>query len=204
MRRRISIVMAVALLTGSACAAGDIDLDVVLDELGTTDMSESDDPGVQAAGETVVEILSVREAEENLARGVAERDLAAVEQASRLRPDDPKYPMYEAAILKASEFDADISQRNGAINRSMILLATQNPKMQLPELVRVGQELNLTALRDVLRSGRDFEGRDRLADAYCKGLTRAYPKNTEKFPQEVASYLLIEADYSLIPNCRTD
>jgi len=198
MRLRISIVMTVALLLGSACAAGDIELDAVLDELGTTELSESDDPGVQAAGETVVEILSVREAEENLARGVAERDAAAMQQASRLRPEDPRYPMHELALAETGE--KATGEQKALADRTIMLVWTQNPDMSIPEVKRVAGEMYLNALRDVIKSAPEFEGRAEKVVAYCTAIEKKYPEmHTERFPQEVALYLALEADRSLCP-----
>jgi hypothetical protein len=198
MRLRISIVMAVVLLSASACAAGDIDLDLVLDELGTTDLSESDDPGVQAAGETVVEILSVREAEENLARGIAERDPAAIEQARRLRPEDPRYPMHALALSETGE--GGTGQQKILAISTIGLIWGQNPDMERSEVLLVSHEMYGNALRDIIKSAPEFEGRAGKVKAYCHFITKTYPEdNTEAFPQRVAFYLALEADRSLCP-----
>ncbi len=198
MRRiqRIATIMTVTLLFGSACAAGDIDLDVVLDELGTTDLSESDDPGVQAAGETVVEILSVREAEENLARGIAERDPAAIQQAGRLRPEDPRYPMHELALAETNGKPS--GQQKDLSGRTIMLVWAQNPDMPIPEVKRVAGEMYLDALRDVIKSAPEFEGRAGKVEAYCSAIEKEYPDmHTERFPQDVALYLAVSADFTL-------
>jgi len=199
MRLRISIVMAVALLSASACAAGDIDLDVVLDELGATDMSESEDPGVQAAGETVVEILSVREAEENLARGIAERDAAAMQQAGRLRPDDPRYPMHEFALGETGEMA--VGARADLAVRTLELVRAQNPDMPIRAAKRTGSEMYLNALREVINSAPEFEGRAENLAAYCVGINKNYSDEyTKDFPQQVTLYLALEADRTLCPS----
>jgi len=194
-RLALAAVATVSLVTG-ACSPGDFDN--FLDAFDTVDLSESSDAGERAAGEIAVEVLSVREAEDNLQRGVAEHDQAAIQQAARLRPDDPKYPLYEAALLTQSSTTADAYASNQSLITGFGLVAEQNPQMEQPEVIRITQEIYLEALRDFIVSLPEFEGRDRMIMAYCGGITTVYPNdNTEKFPQQVTLYLTLSADFSL-------
>jgi len=192
MRVRVALAIAVVLVL-SACDPGDIDL--VLDDFGSTDLSASDDPGEQAAGDSVVEILSSREAERNLDRAIAEGDPDAANTASNLQPDDPRYPAYEAALNTGPDnqdahFDAvgEVAER----------VTRQDPDIEPMERARVSQELIMNAQRDVLRSNPDIENADRIRASYCLAINQFYPNfYTDAFPQEVSLFLALEADFSL-------
>jgi len=207
--RHISIVMTAVILFGSACAAGDIDLDLALDEIGATDMSESDDPGIRAAGETWVEVLSAREAEDNHARALATLDPDAAHQAAVLRPNDPRYPMTEAVLLQAND-RGGTAQSWMSFGSALDLIAAEQeqkaaqqgkPKPSPTELRRIYNERYLDAAEAAIRASTNGEVRDRIIKEYCAGINEKYVKaHTDEFPLEVAEYLAWEADRSLCPN----
>jgi hypothetical protein len=193
MRRRASLVVLIALITG-ACGPGDLDL--VLGEGATEDLTASPEPGVRAAGESAVEILSAREAERNLDVALTEGDLDAIARARNLRSDDPRYTAYEAALY-TGQGDAQ-GPRREAIVETARRITTQDPDITPQARARVGEEMYLTALRDVLLARPEYEGRARALSTYCYGINDFYPQYfTGEFPQEVSLYLALEADFGL-------
>lgn len=190
-RTRAIAAIAVMTIGVSACAPGEVA--GIVDDLPTQDLTQSDDPTLRAAGQTPLEILSAREAEDNLARGLAETDLNAVRQASRLRPADPRYVGFEAAVLESKS-----EEEEEAVGRLRTLIADQHPDATPTERVRIGQEAYLNALREVIRSNPAFDGREEKIGEYCKAINTTYSSyNLDEFPSEVAFYLAVEADFSL-------
>jgi hypothetical protein len=193
-RSRIAIFAIVAALVSGACAGGDIG--EVLDIFGETDLSASDDQGVRASGDTVIEILSTREAEDNLERGLAENDVDAVIQAGALRPTDPRYPMHQAVLLEANSQPGS-PQSWGAMITALGLVSAHNPEKDPNELKRLAHEMYLDALRDAAIASPVEAVRERLVEQYCAGINGRYTtSHTDEFPLEVAIYVAT-ADRSL-------
>jgi len=200
MRTRLVLLIVVALVA-TACDPGDIDF--VLDEFPSADLSQSDDPGERTAGASAIEILTIREAEESFERGLDEFDLEAVQQAERLRPDDPKYDFYEAAILAGSDSnDAGVrADAQRALADAGDDYRAAHPDMSPVESHRAVMEAYINALRDVIRIAPAGEENDRRKFAYCLYINDWFPQVfTNQFPQETSFFLAVEADFSLCTN----
>lgn len=212
MRRRLTIAsVVIVMLSVTACGADE--LDGFLDALGTADLGLSADPVQRAAGETPIEVLSAREAENNLARGLMDSDVSAIQQAAALRPGDPRYPMHEAVLLEAT----DGPGASMALETAMALVTINTPgwlDCNSPETLaeeeacnrtikdskRRGLEAYLDATLEAIRATADPTIRSALTDRYCEGINSEYPSaHTDDFPQEVSLYLAIQADFTVCP-----
>lgn len=197
MRARLVLAL-VLVLVATACDPGDIEL--VLDQLPSEDLSQSDDPGERSAGASAIEILTIREAEENLDRGLATLDVEAVQQAERLRPDDPRYDFYEAAILAGADptdlganADATRAQTDGGAD-----FGRAHPELEGRAKGLGAVEAYMNALREVISLSPPGDARDRRVATYCRYINNLYPEMfTGEFPQQVSLYLALEADFSV-------
>lgn len=201
MRVRLSLLVAVVLVL-SACSGEEIE--GFLDLIPDSDLSQSADAGERAAGRSATDLLTVAEAEENLERGIVEGDVEAVRQASRLRPDDSRYHFYEAALLAGEDFatnEAAAAAYQVASRRGGFHFGAEHPEVEnATERGRLAIETYLNALLDVIERSPAGPARDRRIESYCTGLTDFYaPGYTNHFPQEVALYLAVEADFTVCP-----
>ena len=200
-RPRIAALVVVSALVATACGAEE--LDGFLDALETADLSISADASERAAGETPIEILAAREAEEQLALGISELDPVDAARASALRPDDVRYPFYEAAILwaEAGGGDANKPAMQAAQIEGMARIIRQEDTFDQIDIQRIAMENQLLAVADVLRKRPEFEDRDKLVAEYCKGINTTYPGSfAERFPAETTAFLTLQADRSLCPS----
>jgi hypothetical protein len=185
-RIRLATLATVVALVGSACAAGEIG--EVLDIFGESDLSQSEDPGTRASGETVVQVLSAREAEDNLERGLTDNDPDAIAQAGTLRPFDPRYPMREAVLREANRA-GDLPGWEAMI-RAMGLISALNPGRSPSELKRLAYEMYLDALRDAIYVSPAPTARERMLTSYCEGISSKYVNRyASEFPLETTIYV---------------
>lgn len=199
--RRLALLVAVVVVV-SACSGEEIE--GFLDIIPESDLTQSDDPGERAAGESAVEVLTIAEAEENLERGIAEGDIDAVRQAGRLRPNDSKYDFYEAALLAGEDLGENeqaAADYHAAASRGGFNFGAQHPEVEDPLAQgRLSVEAYLDALLHVIESSPPGEANNRRIDTYCSAISGFYSQTyIDRFPQEVAFYLAVQGNLNLCP-----
>ena len=177
-----------ALTVSTACVPGEMGdmFDFALD------WALSDDPGLQAASQAHEEMVNDTLARQNFEQGIETVDAVAFEQAATLRPAEPRYAVYAAAVHAANgEFD----EANKNSQRAIEALEKLYPEASQQEIQRRWAELHLEASRDlILNSGTDRLDAE-LREGYCVNLTNNY---RVLFGDSVDGVLyLATADYSL-------
>jgi hypothetical protein len=188
-RRRLLALLAVASLTLAACDPGEL-LDYVGDAL-STDMAESEDPTLRAAGRSAADVAAEEEARTALDVAVATRDPLDAVVAERARPTDPRYTFYTAVLAGAADeggvaFDA--------IQRGSRLVVDQHPDLSSSQRARIASEYYLDAVRHVLEADDDFENRDELVHVYCTEISGGHTERFSDQPTEVAFFLSLQVN----------
>jgi len=181
MKSRVAAAIALMALVVSACGATDIA--DFLDETPTQDLSQSPDPALEAVGESASVVADIGQAEAALEEGILSGFPEDAAEAQEFRPDDPRYPIYEAVLYTgfnkvnlAGEEDAEANaeaeaNESAARRRAATLIRAQNPDATLEEATRIQAEMELAAMLDVLQSNTTTGvGRfdvQVLLDEYC-------------------------------------
>jgi hypothetical protein len=172
--KKIALAVAVATLALSACSPGE--LSDFLDEVPGEDLSQSADPALQAAGESVEVIEEIRLVDEQLGGAVILGDVDLIRDAKLGRPDDPRLDLYEAAVLTVGLVPNLRNDEDTAIRREVdqaVVSAAQKVHAQWPEasrevVIAIVHEMYIDALLDVITNGPGVGGDSGAAiDAYC-------------------------------------
>jgi len=176
MKSRVAAAIALSALVVSACGATDIA--DFLDETPTQDLSQSPDPALKAVGESAGVLADIGDAEEVLEDAVRFGNPEDLAEAQALRPEDPRYPIYEAVLYtgfndSSTGVSPEVAQANAinAQSRAAALIRAQNPDATVEETIRIQREMNLAAMLEVLQSNSTTGvGRfdvNVLVDDYC-------------------------------------
>ena len=191
MTRRVAALALVLLVVplGSCDPAALIDF--VADE--STDLEESDDRAVQAAGASQDAIDRKREAADHRDRAIQDRSLEEAQAAEEADPDDPRNAAYVAALNSLNDESAV-----PALSRMVDAYSALHPDMSGEEIRARVYGLYLDALHDLIAAESGFEGRNRLIDEYCFELS-AYDAMSEETvdPAVVDEYFVVSADSEL-------
>jgi hypothetical protein len=179
---RLAAMSLAAVLVLSACVTGPFSLADDFD-LPTIDLSESDDPTVRASSEAWEATVATQDAEDKLAVGIANDDLQAIRDAAKLRPEDPRYPIFEDLLTNGQSLDdlCDIDPNTGgcaanpsvndtkraAISKAQELIRAQNPGKPETEIKRIWVEMRVNAMLEVIKTKPDDPLREARVDVYC-------------------------------------
>lgn len=189
MRRRLLALLAAASLTLAACDPGEL-LDYVGDAL-STDMAESEDPTLRAAGRSAADVAEEEEARTFLDVAVATKDPVDALLAERARPTDPRYAFYTAVLANAA---GDSDGAFNALQRASRLVVDQHPDLSSSQRARVANEYYLDAVRHVLEDGIDFEQRDSFVRLYCAQIGGGHAERFPDQPAETAFFLALHVN----------
>ena len=158
-------------------------------------------------------MLSAREAEANLQRGIESNDFDAVTQAVALRPDDPRYRVHEAVMRDANQLGGG----KGPLDMAAALIQVSDPSWgecgsqpdswraqekcvrSVKDARRQAEEMYLDATREAIYAAQDGPVRQRMVERCCEGITSRYVTAfTDDFPLETSLYVAT-ADFSLCP-----
>ena len=206
MLRTAAMVLAPVLLL-SACGGDPFSIADDFDDLGipTFDLSESDDPAVRASSEAWEATVATQDAEDELAKGIVNEDLQAVRRAAALRPEDPRYPIFEDLLTSQQSLDdvcADpglagcaanpsvADTKKAAISNALELIKAQNPPgTSEDEIQRIWTEMRISAMREVIETNPDHPLQEVRVDIYCWNVRTFYPNTfSELFPATGAPY----------------
>lgn len=186
MRRRGLVAIAVVFSFGLSSCEFDI-----FELFSPVDLGLSDDPAERAAGDTAEAQAKDREAQEMVREGMQEGALEKLDEASRLRPRDPRYKYYKGAAQLAQGDEEGFKKSFG----EGIGIGVENEN-RLPdeerfrrradrEGLRRAYELTLEALNFALdiereREPADGEAIDRLEKKFC-GAWSLYTRGLEMY-----------------------
>jgi len=178
---RLAAMSLAAVLVLSACAGDPFSIADDFD-IPTIDLSESDDPAVRASSEAWEATVATQDAEDQLAVGIVNEDLQAIRRAAELRPEDPRYPIFEDLLTTQQALDnicADpdlagcaanptvTDTKRAAISKSQELVRAQNPGKSDTEIKRIWTEMRIKAMREVIDTIPDHPFQEIRVGAYC-------------------------------------
>lgn len=172
MHPRVMAVIAVVSLALTSC--GEFGLEDLFEPI---DLRASDDPAERAAGDVAEAQDKDRQAQETVREGLRAGDVEKLREAAELRPRDPRYAMYLAA-LEVSREDLDLFRAHGILQEGKGIVDANHPGASKDDRDRLTLEAWLEALDLVIsvereRTPPDPGAIDRLERTYC-GTRRAY------------------------------
>lgn len=221
-RRTAAVILSVALV-GSACG----DADFVIDDLeevfaDARNLSGSDDPAVQASSEAWKATVATQDAEDALERSIAENDLQAAHDATALRPDDPRYPIYEELMTSEATL-SQICVNKGASEDWLCEERTVEDRKeeltaQALDLIdaqhehdedwsdtttkRVLMEMQLDALRHAIEANPTSPLQEEWLLVYCKGIEGDYNRlHGTEFVEATTNYLALNVGAAGFAHC---
>jgi hypothetical protein len=201
---RLAAMSLAAVLVLSACAPGPFSIADDFD-LPTIDLSESDDPGVRASSEAWEATVATQDAEDQLAVGIVNEDLQAIRRAAELRPEDPRYSIFEDLLTNQQSLDdvcADpdvagcaanpsvAATKSAAISKAQELIKAQNPLEPETAIKRIWFEMRLDAMREIIETNPGHPLQETRVDVYCSSVQSLYPDQfAVEFPSDTAFYV---------------
>lgn len=193
-RRLLPLVLALGLLV-TACSFTEL-VAVVEGSGSSADLDDPENPpDVRAAGASAQAMDEEREARELLDEGLREHDVGKVTAVRELRPHDPRLPVHQAVFGIADggmtydplrrdcesppciewlpRSQESLDRTADGIETAVGLIKAQHPEASLRQVWRMFDEHLLDAmLRQMSHYQAGTPERNRLKDAYCRGLTR--------------------------------
>jgi hypothetical protein len=160
MRHRLFAGFAACLLalTATSCA----ELTEILPPSGPP-LTSATDPGIKAAGQSSAEVDREKQAQAILNKAIEARNPKAVDEATKLRPQDPSYLFAQYGLQSVVDRDPDPA----LLQRAIGLVFAQHPELAYGDAIQLAYIYFLDALQTTNRYAKGSPEWTTLRDGYC-------------------------------------